>query len=58
MVPHRLEETQADLAYRVEHLVGEARAARLGLHEARERLDAGIYRDDVVITVIMIVLGV
>ncbi|CAL1130652.1 unnamed protein product [Cladocopium goreaui] len=35
----RLEETQADLAYRVEHLVGEARAARLGLHKARERLD-------------------
>eukprot|EP00435_Cladocopium_sp_Y103_P073335 s658_g43.t1 len=42
-----LEETQADLAYRVEHLVGEARAARLALHEARERLDARIYGDDV-----------
>ena len=36
----RLEELQADLAFRVEHLVGEARAARLHLQEARERLDA------------------
>eukprot|EP00438_Fugacium_kawagutii_P009446 Skav202057 [mRNA] locus=scaffold1138:524948:527531:- [translate_table: standard] len=37
--PARLEETQADLAFRVDHLVGEARAARLRLHEARQLQD-------------------
>ncbi|CAK9111851.1 unnamed protein product [Durusdinium trenchii] len=35
----RLEQTQADLASRVEHLVGEARAARLRLHQDRQLRD-------------------
>jgi len=35
----RLEETQADLAYRLEHLVGEAQAVRYRLHQTRESMD-------------------